>query len=58
MGNESVGRDAASTYYSADCRSDSLTEGYKNKFPLFHKLFLSDVENFLKVAAKIGSRHI
>ena len=25
--------------------SDSLTESYKSKFPLFHKLFLSDVEN-------------
>jgi hypothetical protein len=24
--------------------SDSLTEGYKSKFPLFHKLFLSGVE--------------
>jgi hypothetical protein len=24
--------------------SDSLTEGYKSKFPLFHKLFLSRVE--------------
>jgi hypothetical protein len=24
---------------------DSLTEGYKNKFQLFHKLFLSGVEN-------------
>jgi hypothetical protein len=23
---------------------DSLTEGYKSKFPLFHKLFLSGVE--------------
>ncbi len=26
--------------------SDSLTEGYKSKFALFHKLFLSGVENF------------
>jgi hypothetical protein len=25
--------------------SDSLTESYKRKFPLFHKLFLSGVEN-------------
>jgi hypothetical protein len=24
--------------------STSLTKGYKSKFPLFHKLFLSDVE--------------
>jgi hypothetical protein len=24
--------------------STSLTEGYKNKFPFFHKLFLSGVE--------------
>jgi hypothetical protein len=24
----------------------SLTEGYRNKFPLFHKLFLSGVEKF------------
>jgi hypothetical protein len=24
--------------------SDSLTEGYKSKLPLFHKLFLSGVE--------------
>jgi len=24
--------------------SDSLTEGYKNMLPLFHKLFLSGVE--------------
>jgi hypothetical protein len=26
--------------------SDSLTEGYKSKFPLFHKLFLCGVEKF------------
>jgi len=26
--------------------SDSLTKSYKSKFPLFHKLFLSGVENF------------
>lgn len=38
--------DAASTLYSADSRNVSLTEGYKSNFPLFHKLFLSSVENF------------
>jgi hypothetical protein len=27
-------------------KSDSLTESYKRNFPLFHKLFLSAVENF------------
>src|ERR1700733_8891608 len=37
--------DTASTPYSADCRSVSLTEGYRSNFPLFHKLFLSRVEN-------------
>jgi hypothetical protein len=26
--------------------SDSLTEGYKSKFPLFHKLFHWGVEKF------------
>jgi hypothetical protein len=31
---------------SAERRSDSLIESYKNYFPLFHKLFHRDVENF------------
>ena len=35
-----------STPSSADCRSVSLTEGYRNKLPFFHKLFLKGVENF------------
>jgi len=30
--------------------SDSLTEGYKSKFPLFHKLFLWGVEKFVSNA--------
>ena len=30
--------------------SDWLTEGYKSKSPLFHKLFLSGVEKFGKVS--------
>ncbi len=42
----SIRRDAVSTPYSADCRSDSLTKGYKGKTGLFHKLFHECVENF------------
>jgi hypothetical protein len=41
--------DAAGTPCSADSRNVSLTEGYKSNFPLFHKLFLSTVENWLSV---------
>src|ERR1035441_10688234 len=40
-----IRRDAVSTPDSADCRSDSLTEGYRSKTLLFHKLFHGDVEN-------------
>src|ERR1700690_619325 len=43
--SRAMDRDAASTPYCADCRNVSLTEGYESKFPLFHKLFLSGVEN-------------
>jgi len=50
-----VCRDAASTPCSAECKSDSLTGGYKSKFPLFHKHFLSGVENF---AGAAGNRAI
>jgi hypothetical protein len=29
----------------------SLAKGYKSKFPLFHRLFLSGVENFYGTAS-------
>jgi hypothetical protein len=40
------------------CKSGSSAKGYKSKSSLFHRLFLSDVENVGNVAANHAAKNV